>query len=285
MLNSIDLRAQFSRAAKTYEQVSVLQQEVARRLLEQLESHPISPSRIADLGCATALSSETLSHKFPKAQTFAVDFSHTMLTLAMRRKSKPYQCIAADMAQLPFESHSIDLIYSNLALAWCEPHSDYIREVTRLLSNNGCLLFSSFGPDTLYELRHCLNKTQATPQLHQFTDMHHLGDALQAQGYKNIVMSRDNFTLEYQNISDLLTDIDSSGSPFLSHQGHPATLSGACLDATRLQYESLKVNDKLPASYEVIYGFAMSPNVVSGQSTLEYGVAKIPLNDIQWRQR
>jgi SAM-dependent methyltransferase len=61
--------------------------------------------------------------------------------------------LAADASALPLPAQSIGLLWSNLMLHWLDDPLPAFREANRLLEVGGLLMFSTFGPDTLKELR------------------------------------------------------------------------------------------------------------------------------------
>ncbi|HPU79296.1 methyltransferase domain-containing protein, partial [Accumulibacter sp.] len=220
-LDQRQVRRNFARAASTYDQVAVLQREIGRRMLERLDYVRLEPQRVLDLGCGTGASLTALNERYPKASVIGVDLSEAMLRIGQKQRSRlrwllpflPGQrpaLLAADAAALPFKPQSIGLLWSNLLLHWLDDPLPGFREAHRLLEIDGLLMFSTFGPDTLKELRASFG--DGYPHTQRFTDMHDYGDMLVACGFADPVMDAEVLTMTYASFDDLLSDLRQSGS-------------------------------------------------------------------------
>ena len=69
----------------------------------------------------------------------------------VRRNRTNYLC--GDIELLPLKDACVGLVWSNLALQWCNDMNHTFSEVRRVLQPGGLFMFSTFGPDTLKELR------------------------------------------------------------------------------------------------------------------------------------
>ena len=147
------------------------------------------------------------------------------------------------------------------------------------------LVFSTFGPDTLKELRHSWAQVDEQNHVHGFIDMHHIGDLLLANHYADPVVDMEIITLEYQQARQLLLDLKATGSrgKFApAPAGDTVLLTGLMGKNKFRQFESAyesyrKENGLLPASYEVIYGYARKgvKNINSNDEV------HIPINQIK----
>src|SRR6185369_915593 len=166
----------------------------------------IDPALVVDLGCGTGASFDGLGRRFPRSALVGVDLAPSMLEQASRRApwwkralgTKP-RLVCADAERLPFATGSAQLMFSNLALQWCRPELVFA-EASRVLAPGGLLLFSTFGPDTLRELRAAFRSADTHDHVNSFVDMHDLGDALVGAGFADPVMEMETLTLEYATV-------------------------------------------------------------------------------------
>jgi malonyl-CoA O-methyltransferase len=95
--------------------------------------------------------------------------------------------------------------------------------------------------------------------VHRFIDMHDIGDMLVRSGFADPVMDMENLTLTYAAVRDLMRDLKAIGAGNAA-RGRPAGLSGkALLAAVERNYETLRRDGRLPATFEVVYGHAWKP--------------------------
>ena len=190
-------RRSFSRAAPDYDAAAVLQHEMGRRMIERLDYIRLEPRLILDIGCGTGVATEALLKRYPKAEVLALDFALPMLARTRKRGRwlRRPRCLCGDLDHLPIASQSVDLVYSNAALQWSQDPAGAIAEMHRVLRPDGLLMFSSFGPDTLKELRHAWSEVDGFEHVHGFLDMPHYGDMLMSAGCADPVMDVERMTL------------------------------------------------------------------------------------------
>jgi malonyl-CoA O-methyltransferase len=255
----------FARAAAGYDGAAVLQREVGSRMLERLDYVRIEPKRVLDLGCGTGASLTALHERYPKAQLIGADLSEAMLQAGRGQRSrlhwmlpflrgKKTPLVAADGAALPFKSASISMLWSNLMLHWLDDPLPAFREMHRVLEVDGLLMFSTFGPDTLSELRHSFGDGHIHTQ--RFGDMHDFGDMLIDCGFADPVMDMEVLTLTYARLDDLFRDLRQSGAACAMQGRRHGLMGRTAWGAMRSTYEALAREGRLPATFEVIYGHA-----------------------------
>ncbi len=251
-------RTQFSRAAAVYDDVAVLQHEIAERLIQRLDYIVCEPKVILDIGCGTGRAIDALMKRYPKAKVVALDFSLPMLQKSAKRGRwlKRPACLCADMDQLPLAASSVDLVFSSSAFQWTSDVSAVFKEIQRVIKPQGLLMFSSFGPDTLKELREAWSQVDGLPHVHHFLDMHDYGDALVGAQFMDPVMDREDMTLTYESVERLLKDLKQAGVTNADTQRRKGLLGKDRLQQLKAAYEMHRCDERLPLSYEVIYGHA-----------------------------
>lgn len=264
------VRIAFARAAQSYDAAAVLQREIADRLLARLDYMRIAPACVLDLGCGTGYATFSLARRYRQAQVIGLDFAQAMTQVALQRSAKQFplglgrylsreRFVSADAESLPFADCSIDLIFSSLVLQWCDPDAVF-RECRRVLRPGGLFLFTTFGPDTLKELRAAWRSVDPGLHVHEFLDMHDLGDALVRARFADPVMDVEHLTLTYAEVSAMLRELKAIGA-HNAIRTRRSTLTGKTQFARFAQaYEAFRSSDgRLPASYETVFGHAWAP--------------------------
>ncbi|MFZ0219121.1 MAG: malonyl-ACP O-methyltransferase BioC [Candidatus Aquirickettsiella sp.] len=283
-LDEMQIAQRFTKAAKTYDEVAVLQQRVGESLLERLQGIRCKPQTILDLGCGTGYFSSFLKKAYPTAKIIGLDKSNGML-LQAQVKEKKYRLtdthwVAGDAEHLPFNDHSFELVYSNLMLHWSNDFSKSLNEIRRILTPGGLLLFSMVGPDTLQELRYCWAAIDEHPHVHLFVDMHDRGDNLLQASFIDPVMDVEYFTLLYSEALDLMKELKKLGVQNLAKNRQRGLTSKGGLKKLIQVYEGFRNKaGKLPATWEIIYGHAWAAEKKS-QKKNNHNEIKIPLHSI-----
>ena len=257
LLDSSAVRRAFDRASASFTDCAHVHAEIRARLLERLELVRLDPRVVVDLGAAHGAGAKALGARYRSARVVAIDLSPAMLERAARNQGfiRRFARIAADAQHLPLATGSVDLAFSNLMLQWCPDPDAVLRELRRVLRTGALLVFTTLGPDTLKELRHAWG-LDGHVHVHRFIDMHDLGDALLRAGFAEPVMETERLTVTYPNLAALERELQGSGSCNLA-AGRRRGLSGKQLrQSARERYESLRRDQVLPVSLEVIYGHA-----------------------------
>jgi len=261
------VRASFDRAASTYDAAAVLQAEVRQRMLDRLDLVRISPELILDAGCGTGHASQALGRRFKQSRVIALDIALGMLRQTAQQQSLMRRLLGldrlaglcADIEQLPLAGQSVDLLWSNLAIQWCNDLDTAFAEMHRVLRPEGLLMFSTFGPDTLKELRQAAAADPDHVHVSRFIDMHDIGDAIVRAGFSAPVLDVEHFTLTYDDVMAVMRDLKAIGAHNAA-DGRPRGLLGrGFLRQLTENYEQFRKAGKLPATFEVVYGHAWKP--------------------------
>lgn len=277
------LTANFNSAAKNYDEIAELQKTVATRLLEHLDPIRITPQLILDLGSGTGGPARALRKRFKPGNVVQLDIAPRMLLQSRKRAAKFFSgqlYVCADAEVLPFKPASFDLIYSSLVIQWTHNLDHLFRSLKLCTNAGGLLLFSSLGPDTLKELRESWAEADEAVHVNAFVDMHDIGDALIRAGFTDPVLETEMLTMTYSSVGELLRELKQLGAGNVN-SGRRRSLTGKfrfqrMLDA----YTRRKVDDRFPASYEVIYGHAWAA-AGSGESAAGPRTSVIPVSAIK----
>jgi len=262
------VRRHFDQAARQYDAHAVVQREIADRLLDHLEGLKLDPANVIDVGCGTGYCTRALKHKFPRARVTGIDLAPAMIREANKhnrwfRRNPVYE--TGDAQVLAMADNSVDLVFSNLAIQWCDPDRVFT-EFNRVLKPGGLLLLSSFGPDTLMELRQAWAAVDAREHVHTFIDMHDLGDAMSRNGLAGPVLDVDRLQMAYDSVADILRDLKGIGAQNLAPDRPRGLMGKTHFRMFREAYESLRDEAKLPVTYEAVYAHAWA-----GQARATHG--------------
>lgn len=278
------VRRSFDRASAGYEATAVLQASVADELLGRLDPFGLRPGVVLDLGAGTGRATAALKRKYRHALVVALDLAPGMLEEARRhqRLFQRFARVCADANRLPFADASVDIVFSSLMLQWCQLDWAFA-EVRRVLKPEGLFVFSTFGPDTLMELRAAWAQVDEYHHVHSFMDMHDVGDALVRAGLMKPVLDVERVQLTYSDVRGLMRDLKAIGAHNLA-SGRPRGLTGRSrLQQMQAAYEAFRHNGRLPATYEVVYGAAWGAAGRRGAQAIE-GEVRISAKDIARRR-
>jgi malonyl-CoA O-methyltransferase len=282
-------RRGFARAAAGYDAAAVLPREIAARMLERLDYVKIQPGLIVDLGCGTGASLTALGERYPSARIVGLDVCEAMLRVGDRQRSRlrwllPFlrgpkraALAAADAQALPLGTGAAGLIWSNLMLHWLPDPLAGLREIQRTLATGGLLMFSTFGPDTLKELRACFS--DGREHTLRFIDMHDYGDMLVECGFADPVMDVERLTLTYPSPEALFAELRRSGSTCATPACRRGLMGKQAWRAIREAYDRQRVEGRLPASLEVVYGHAWKAEprtIADGRAVIRFAARREP---------
>ena len=281
------MRRAFERAAQSYDQAAVLQREVSQRMLDRLDLVKLTPALILDAGSGTGAGSRMLARRYPDARVIGLDIAPAMLHVARQndpwwKRSLPFlsgnvpHYVGGDLERLPLPASSVNLLWSNLALQWCDDLPAAFAEFQRVLAKGGLLMFSTFGPDTLRELKHAFAGLDGHTHVNRFLDMHDIGDQLAYAGFSAPVMDMEFITLTYPDLMGLLRELKAIGAHNVT-SGRSRGLMGKHTWRAMLEnYEKLRKDGRLPATYEVVYGHAWvnekKPKLTDGRQVIEFQI-------------
>ncbi len=240
----------------------------------------LQPVAILDAGCGTGDALIELSARYPEAFVVGLDLAYAMLDSARRRVAatqaserslftrllgtrararRDPALVCGDACRLPLASGAVDLVWSNLTLQWINDTSAAFGEFHRVLRVGGLLMFTTFGPDTLKELRAAFAGVDNATHVSRFIDMHDVGDMLVQAGFADPVMDMETITLTYADAKTMMRELKAIGAHNAT-VGRPRGLTGrARWSRVLAALEAFRRDGRLPATYEVVYGHAWKP--------------------------
>ncbi|MGY1458009.1 malonyl-ACP O-methyltransferase BioC [Luteimonas sp. A534] len=286
------VRRAFSRAAGSYSAAADLQREVESRLFESLEYLGEQvPADIVDLGSGPGTAAVELRRRWPKARVVAIDLALPMLRQVAPKRGwnplqRPIDRVCADARALPLSDDSVDLIFSNLCLQWVDDLDALFAGFRRVLRPGGLLLCSTFGPDTLHELRAAFSAADDRAHVSPFGGIAEFGDALMRAGFRDPVLDREVDVHGHADMAGLMRGLRQLGATNALSARRRALTGRGRFAAAQAAYEPWRGDDGLlPATWETITAMAWAP--AHGQPIREGGedVARFPAAGIPVRRR
>lgn len=248
----------FNAHAADYEQAAKVQIEIGERLFERLHYLKIQPRYVLDLGCGTGVFSHQLKKHYPQAQIIGLDMSFNMLKHAKSKQSwrRKWDLVCSDMVALPFADGLFDMIFANQVIHWAHPLSAVLSELNRVMNPQGCLMFSTLGPDTFIELRQAFAAADSFAHVNDFPDMHDVGDQLLANFFLDPVMDMEILTAHFTSLPKLLHSLKRQGRNTSAARNPGLTGKQSWRRFEKAMAALCTPEGKYPLTYEVVYGHA-----------------------------
>jgi malonyl-CoA O-methyltransferase len=148
-----DIRRCFNKAALTYDNHNVMQQQTGTALITLLQKHCHQPQKIIDLGCGSGSVTEHLARQFKYELFHALDISEQLLFKARERLfAYSVDVYEGDFDYLREPNILFDLAFSNMALQWSSSLGKTLASIHNNLASGGILAFSMPLHGTFAEL-------------------------------------------------------------------------------------------------------------------------------------
>ncbi len=250
--NKVAIADAFGRAASTYDKHAAFQRDVGQRLLAMMPDD-LSGKVVLDLGCGTGYFSNELLKR--GAQVVCVDISAKMLEQAKARCGEnniSYQL--GDAERLPFSDDQFDLVFSSLALQWCEDLSVPLKEIKRVAKRFGKAYLSTLLDGSLYELKQAWARIDSYQHVNDFISSNQVKIALAQSECHLHQLDLAPITVWYKTAFALMRDLKGIGATHISGRSNGLTSRSALLRVEREYQIYRNQQGLLPATYQVCLG-------------------------------
>lgn len=250
-VNKVALAERFGKAATTYDHYALLQQEVGRTLLSLFPQ--TSVNRGLDLGCGSGFFLPDLRELCNDIT--GLDLSMGMLHHAATRMADAH-FVCGDAEALPLQDHSVDLVFSSLALQWCHDLTVAMREIKRVLTPQGYLLFATLSKGSLHELREAWATVDEFQHVNVFKDADTVRAEAESSGLVCETWLMQRHVLHYPDVRSILYSLKGIGAGQLTGARAGGLATRQKLHAMELAYQAAHRTSAglLPVTYHVCYG-------------------------------
>jgi len=251
------VKRSFSRAASQYDEIATLQKEIGSSLLAHLPSECLREKRVLDVGAGTGFCSAKLAAMMD--EVIVLDIAPGMLNEAKKRVLGTARYICGDAEALPLRGESIDVIFSNLALQWCVNLDALFSELYRVLKPGGLLLFSSFGPSTLRELKLAWQSVDQHSHVNEFYSIQDLSQKMCRHGFVSPVLETEMKKIRYASALSLMRELKGIGAGNVTLGRFRGMTGKTKLQRVVKRYEEFSLEKEILATFELLYGSALKP--------------------------
>ncbi|MDE1463132.1 malonyl-ACP O-methyltransferase BioC [Spartinivicinus poritis] len=251
--------AAFSQAAPCYDSAAKLQQQVLKRLVQQLPDLPDN-SVIADLGCGTGKGLQQLTQRYSSGQLLGLDLAYGMLAHARSHKRISANWCCGDAEQLPLRASSIDLVFSSLAIQWCQSFPKLLSQIENTLKPGGFFVFSTLTEGTLTELNQAWQQIDHYVHVNTYPSVDWHLQQIQASGFQTVAAINKQEVVYEQNLKVVLQGLKNIGAGTVNGRRRSGLMSREQYQQLTSQYEAFRQSSGLPATYQVFYSILKKPN-------------------------
>lgn len=206
--NRFKIAKSFGSASSSYDTSARLQRYCGKHLMPWLPNR--NDLTALDLGAGTGFFTELLASRYQ--QVVGLDISKKMLNYAKENRNSTIYWLEADAYKIPLQDKSVDLVYSNLMIQWCDPLDLVLNEVMRVLKPGGLFVFSTLIDGTLFELKSAWAQVDEDQHVIDFKPECDIRPLLNGPDRKLLDAKQQDIVLEYENVLHLAHELKSLGA-------------------------------------------------------------------------
>ncbi len=240
----------FSTAANSYDKYAIMQHAVAKNLHQLVSSYVAKDiAVIADLGCGTGRETQLLADCYDQATVIGIDIAAKMLQKASNIFSKNIKWCRGDIEYLPLTANCINLLFSNLALQWCDLASVLNTSYSTLMPG-GYFIFSTLCAGSLFELSNSWNSINEVNRVNNYFSKDQLVKVISNSPFIIEDILYERYTSFYPDVISLLQSLKYQGVNTIYHTRGGLT-SRSNLQRLIQNYSKLQTDRGIPLSYQV----------------------------------
>jgi len=246
------IRRSFAAAAETYDHSAELQRQVGGELLRRFPLR-LPAGLVLDLGAGTGFLGARLAAS-DAVKPLLMDIALPMLLESRRNHPDAgMHRVCADAERLPLKTASIDQLYSNLAFQWLQTPEDAFVDFRRVLKPDGRLVFATFGPDTLKELKSAWASVDDAVHVNRFLSVDELVAHLQQAGLVSIRVQSMPLQRHYESVKALMQELKGLGAHHVNQAGERKPTTKSELQRMMQHYAAQMSAPGIVASYDILF--------------------------------
>jgi len=209
--NKVKIAQSFGSASRSYDISARLQRFSGKHLMPWLPNK--NDLTVLDLGSGTGFFTDLLASSY--TQVIGLDLSKNMLHFAQESRHKAIIWLEADVHKIPLQNESVDFIYSNLVIQWCDPLNVAITEMLRVLKPDGLIIFTTLVDGTLHELKSSWRQVDDDQHVIDFKTESELNKLFNTNASNILEHKCQDIVIEYQNVIHLARELKGLGANYL----------------------------------------------------------------------
>lgn len=244
----------FGSAASSYDKHAALQRSVADKLLAMLPA-TLEKTVVLELGCGTGYCTRQLQQRLPQ-NLIALDLAFPMLK-QLHQSNGSSALLCADAQALPLRAECIDLLVSSLTIQWCFNLHQLFSELQGVLKPGGKAFLSTFGPESLKEVKAAWAQVDAYTHVNSFVAALELQQQAELAGFKCKIM-REHRHSYYASLFDLSRELKALGAHNMNRSQAPGLTSlkkfhRAAANFAAGKKDTSKPGSNIEVSWEIYY--------------------------------
>ncbi|MDO4789354.1 MAG: methyltransferase domain-containing protein [Porphyromonas sp.] len=240
------VQRRFTNALHTYDKEATVQQQIVTRM-EELLPASLPSGAIFEVGCGTGFLSRILAKHYPSHPLLLND-----LCPEVEESLELYsEFIPGDAEHLSW-NNGLAMVASSSCIQWWHRPMSFFPKAYDSLTSNGILLFSTFGPEQMHELKALLPSATLS-----YDSLSTLQESLENAGFKNICIYQERTTLFFDSFLMLLKHLKQTGVNGIRQED--SLTPGRIKEIEQLYrktFSSEEHNFNLPLTYHAVWGRA-----------------------------
>jgi len=234
---------------------------MADELVRRCEAAVVQARSILEIGCGTGYLTALLRQGNSGAELVALDLDDALIDRARGRLGPDSQVSWLVADGEAWSQGGFDLIVSNATFQWFTHPEGTLQAYFQALNPEGCLAFSTLGPQTFGELDASLSQAATSVNLksvpgiaaRRFLDSRNWEELLSLAGFSQVQLTGKLLQAHFPTAPEFLQALKATGATNPQPRPFSPRLFAALIQAYEARFRQ---NGSIPVTYEVIWAVA-----------------------------